>query len=75
MLFTAFGNPFLSFKLSEPIATLPHTIFVYAISPYEDWRAKAWATALVLIVLVLGLNVLARGVTWWQVRKVGSVTR
>jgi phosphate transport system permease protein len=75
MLFTAFGNPFLSFRLSEPIATLPHTIFVYAISPYEDWRAKAWATALVLIVLVLGLNVLARGVTWWRVRKVGSVTR
>jgi len=75
MLFTAFGNPFLSFKLSEPIATLPHTIFVYAISPYEDWRAKAWATALVLIALVLGLNVLARGLTWWRVRKVGSVTR
>jgi phosphate transport system permease protein len=75
MLFTAFGNPFLSFKLGEPIATLPHTIFVYAISPYEDWRAKAWATALVLIVLVLGLNVLARGVTWWRVRKVGNVTR
>jgi len=75
MLFTAFGNPFLSFKLSEPIATLPHTIFVYAISPYEDWRNKAWATALVLIVLVLGLNILARALTWWRVRKVGSVTR
>jgi phosphate transport system permease protein len=75
MLFTAFGNPFLSLKLSEPIATLPHTVFVYAISPYADWRAKAWATALVLIVLVLGLNILAHALTWWQVRRVGSVTR
>ena len=50
MLFTAFGNPFLSTALNQPIATLPHTLFVYAISPYADWRAKAWGTALVLVV-------------------------
>jgi len=75
MLFTAFGNPFLSTRLDQPIATLPHTIFVYAISPYADWRAKAWATALVLIVLVLALNVLARLISWWRVQKVGIVPR
>lgn len=73
MLFTAFGNPFMSAALDQPIATLPHTIFVYAISPYEDWRAKAWATALVLIALVLVLNVLARLIAWWRARQLGSV--
>jgi phosphate transport system permease protein len=75
MLFTAFGNPFMSTALDQPIATLPHTIFVYAISPYEDWRAKAWATALVLVTLVLALNVAARLFAWWRMRKLGNVTR
>jgi phosphate transport system permease protein len=71
MIFTAFGNPFLSTEVDQPIATLPHTIYVYAISPYKDWHAKAWTTALVLIVLVLGLNVLARVFTAWQLKKMG----
>lgn len=74
MLFTSFGNPFLSASLDQPIATLPHTIFVYANSPYTDWHQKAWATALVLVALVLGLNVLARLTTWWRGRTLGSVT-
>jgi phosphate transport system permease protein len=69
MLFTAFGNPFMSTAIDEPIATLPHTIFVYAISPYNDWHAKAWATALVLIVFVFTLNVLARSIVAWRVRR------
>jgi phosphate transport system permease protein len=75
MLFTAFGNPFMSTNLEQPIATLPHTVFIYAISPYEDWRAKAWATALVLIALVLMLNTLARLFVWWRSRQLGSVLR
>ena len=75
MLFTSFGNPFMSTALDQPIATLPHTIFVYAISPYPDWHAKAWATALVLIVVILVLNVLARLITWWRARQLGAVTR
>ncbi len=66
MLFTAFGNPFMNSNYNQPVATLPHTIFVYAISPYPDWHAKAWATALVLIVLILMLNIVAR--LWIQVR-------
>ncbi len=71
MIFTAFGNPFFNTDPNQPIATLPHTIYIYAISPYKDWHDKAWTTALVLIVLVLGLNVLARAVTWWRTRKLG----
>jgi len=72
MLFTAFGNPFMSTDVNGPAATLPHTVFVYAISPYEDWRAKAWATALVLMAVVLGLNVLARLITWARSRQTGT---
>jgi phosphate transport system permease protein len=73
MIFTAFGNPFLSADVNQPVATLPHTIYVYAISPYKDWHDKAWTTALVLIVLVLGLNVAGRGLMWWRTRRMGSL--
>jgi phosphate transport system permease protein len=75
MLFTAFGNPFMNTNFDQPVATLPHTIFVYAISPYEDWRAKAWATALILIGLVLALNVGARLLTGWRARRMGVTVR
>ncbi len=53
LLFTAFGNPYWSTDISQPIATLPHTLFTYAISPYDDWHTKAWGTALVLTAIVL----------------------
>ncbi len=73
MLFTAFGNPFMNTNFGQPVATLPHMIFVYAISPYNDWHTKAWATALVLITLVLLLNILARLTVWWRSRLLGGV--
>jgi phosphate transport system permease protein len=75
MLFTAFGNQFMSTSLNEPIATLPHTVYTYAIAPYNDWHEKAWATALVLIGLVLALNLGARGIAGWRARKLGVATR
>jgi phosphate transport system permease protein len=53
LLFTALGNQFWSVKLNEPIAALPLQIFVYAISPYDEWHRLAWAGALVLIVLIM----------------------
>ena len=60
LLFTAFGNQFWSTKVTQPIAALPLQVFVYAISPYDEWHAQAWAGALVLIALVLVISVLAR---------------
>ena len=60
LLFTAFGNPFWSFDINQPIATLPHTLFTYAISPYTDWQTKAWATAIILTSMMLLASVLAR---------------
>ncbi|MDB4899314.1 MAG: Phosphate transport system permease protein PstA [Gemmatimonadetes bacterium] len=63
LLFTAFGNQFWSAKLNQPIAALPLQIYTYAISPYDDWHAQAWAGSLVLIALVLVISVIARFVT------------
>jgi phosphate transport system permease protein len=53
LLFTALGNQFWSFNLNEPIAALPLQIYVYAISPYDEWHRLAWAGSLVLIVMIM----------------------
>jgi len=71
LLFTAFGNQFWSTALREPIAALPIQIFTYAISPYDDWHAQAWAGALVLIGIVLVISLAARFATR---RRFGAVT-
>ena len=63
LIFTAFGNVDWSGKLNEPIAALPLQIYVYAISPYDEWHRLAWAGALVLIVLIVLAVSLVRYVT------------
>ena len=60
LLFTAFGNQFWSFRLDQPIAALPLQIFIYAISPYEEWHQAAWAGALILIALIVGVVFVVR---------------
>ena len=60
LVFTAFGNRFWDQGWLNPIATLPHTLYTYAISPYEDWHRQAWAAALILMLFVLAVNVTAR---------------
>jgi phosphate transport system permease protein len=60
LLFTALGNQFWSFRLNEPIAALPLQIYVYAISPYDEWHRLAWAGALVLIVMIMVAVTLVR---------------
>lgn len=60
LLFTAFGNLYFSDNLLQPMASLPVQIFNYAMSPYDDWQAQAWAGSLTLILLVLILNLTAR---------------
>jgi phosphate transport system permease protein len=60
LLFTALGNQFWSTNIGQPIAALPLQIFTYAISPYDDQHALAWAGALVLIALVLVISLVAR---------------
>ena len=53
LLFTALGNNYWSASLNQPISALPLQIYVYALSPYDDWHRLAWAGALVLIVLIV----------------------
>ena len=60
LLFTAFGNMFWSPGWNQPTASLPDTIFKFAISPYEEWHQQAWAAGLVLLTLVLATNIGAR---------------
>jgi len=62
LLFTALNNQFWSTGLTQPTATLPVMIYTRAVAPYEDWHRQAWAAGLVLLVLVLIANILARTV-------------
>ncbi len=69
LLFTAFGNQFMNWNLFKPIDSLPYRIFYYAMSPYPEWHAFAWGASFVLVVVVLGLNLIARGVAVkWKVQ-------
>ena len=63
LLFTALSNQFWTSSLSEPMASLPVTIFKFAMSPYENWQKLAWAGVFLITMAVLGLNILARVVT------------
>jgi len=53
LLFTAFGNQYWNWKINQPTAALSLQIFVYAISPFDEWHRQAWAGALILIVLIV----------------------
>jgi len=63
LLFTALNNQFFSTSLSGPMASLPVTIFKFAMSPYENWQQLAWAGVFIITLAVLGLNIVARVLT------------
>lgn len=63
LLFTAFGSRFFPDSLNQPIASLTVQIYNYAISPYDEWHAQAWAATLVLMTLILGINIMVRLMT------------
>jgi len=60
LLFTALNNQFWSTDFNAPMASLPVTIFQFALSPYDDWQALAWAGALLITVTILIINIVAR---------------
>ena len=60
LLFTALSNQFWTSDLGQPMASLPVTIFKFAMSPYENWQKLAWAGVFIITVGVLLLNILAR---------------
>jgi len=65
LLFTALNNQFWSSDLNAPMANLPVVIFQFALSPYEDWQRLALGGALLITLVVLGLNIAARALANW----------
>jgi len=63
LLFTALNNQFWSSNLNAPIASLPVTIFQFALSPYQEWQQLAWTGALIITLTVLSLSIIARSLT------------
>ena len=63
LLFTALSNQFWTSSLNQPMASLPVTIFKFAMSPYENWQKLAWAGVFLITMAVLGLNIIARVLT------------
>jgi phosphate transport system permease protein len=69
LLFTAFGNPYLTANILQPMDTLPHLIFNYATSPYQEWQDLAWGAAIILMLWVLLLNIITKITTRrWRVQ-------
>ncbi|HEU4569817.1 MAG TPA: phosphate ABC transporter permease PstA [Gemmatimonadales bacterium] len=68
LLFTALGSQYFSLNVRQPMAALPLVVFAYATGPYEEWHRLAWASALVLILVVFVLSVGARLATGKRVR-------
>ncbi|HXB06346.1 MAG TPA: phosphate ABC transporter permease PstA [Puia sp.] len=69
LLFTAFGNPYLSVNIGKPMQSLPLLIFNYATSPYTDWLNLAWGASLILLFWVLFLNIFTKVITRkWKVQ-------
>jgi phosphate transport system permease protein len=69
LLFTAFGNPYLSVSLTKPMESLPHLIFTYATSPYDDWHNLAWGASFILLMFVLVLNIVTKLLTRkWKIQ-------
>lgn len=60
LLFTALSNQFWTSNLNEPMASLPVTIYKFAMSPYENWQKLAWAGVFLITMGVLALNIVAR---------------
>ncbi len=69
LLFTAFGNPYLSANITKPMQSLPLLIFNYATSPYNDWHDLAWGASCILLIWVLLLNIFTKLITRkWKVQ-------
>jgi phosphate transport system permease protein len=68
LLFTALNNQFFSVNMNAPLASLPVTIFQFALSPYKEWQDLAWSGALLITVAILALSIFARALAG---RKVG----
>ncbi len=60
LLFTSLGNQFPNWNMSKPMASLPTTIFQFALSAYDDWQRLAWVGAMLIAFAVLAINTIGR---------------
>lgn len=66
LLFTSFNNAFFSVDMNRPIASLTASIFQYAMGPYDDWHAQAWAASFVITLVVLAITIVGRLIIKWR---------
>ncbi len=66
LLFTSFNNSFYSLNMNGPMSSLTVTIFQYAMGPYDDWHAQAWAASFVITFCILILTILGRLIVKWR---------
>lgn len=69
LLFTSFNNTFFSTDMKGPMASLTVTVFQYAMGPYDDWHAQAWAASFVITLFILGMTILGRSILKWRYRR------
>jgi len=63
LLFTALGSNLFSTNITKPMESLPHLIFTYATSPYDDQHDLAWGASFILLMFVLLLNIFTKLIT------------
>lgn len=73
LLFTSLGNTFLSLDPTHPVQALPLTVYQYALTPFRALQDQGWGAALVLVVLVLGINLISRWVLRRQIALAGQL--
>jgi phosphate transport system permease protein len=66
LLFTSFNNAYFSLDMNRPMASLTASIFQYAMGPYDDWHAQAWAASFVITLVVLAITILGRLIIRWR---------
>jgi phosphate transport system permease protein len=69
LLFTSFNNAFFSVNMNEPVSSLTVTIFQYAMGPYENWHAQAWAASFIITIVILVLTIVGRSIISWRYGK------
>ena len=60
LLFTSLNSSFLSFNMLKPMSSLPVVIYQFSMSPDKNWQSLAWSGALLITVIILVLNILAK---------------
>ena len=68
LLFTSFNNSFFSWDMKQPVASLTVTIFQYAMGPYDNWHAQAWAASFMITIFILVLTIIGKLIIRWRYR-------